>query len=222
MKRTLVPHATWSASLSPHPQGRRDSVSGVTLTILGTQALVNPLNGSVFRQHMYKVRNSLRFAVVAGALVAALECGPARLWALLVAVLAAIALAMADPAIGVTDEIEELAANAMGVSEFVTVGGARLQCEGAKFTGRVIHDWVCKAKLHFGDLKDTPADRTVVKRWLAEQMKAADMRDKDAIALVPVVTELVWVPLESDVVAARVKRSKVVAAMKMLCDPSQA
>lgn len=76
--------------------------------------------------------------------------------------------------------------------------------------------WVQRVKLHFGCVTDKPADQLCVKRWLAEQMKAADVRDADARNLIPVVAVLAAVPDADDLLALAVERTCVVGAMKAL------
>lgn len=76
--------------------------------------------------------------------------------------------------------------------------------------------WVQRVKLHFGSVTDKPADQLCVKRWLAEQMKAADVRDADARNLIPVVAVLAAVPDADDLFALAVERTCVVGAMKAL------
>lgn len=76
--------------------------------------------------------------------------------------------------------------------------------------------WVQRVKLHFGCITDKPADQLCVKRWLAEQMKSADVRDADARNLIPVVAVLSAVPDADDLFALAVERTCVVGALKAL------
>jgi hypothetical protein len=121
--------------------------------------------------------------------------------------------------------VEQLVALATGMHTATTLDGVVVATDAgdqAKRHARVVGKWLTIAKLHFGEVRDTPADRIAVKRWLAEQMKGADMRDSDAVKYIPMVVELMWTPLIGDIVAARMRDSRVVAALKMLAPQSGA
>lgn len=111
-------------------------------------------------------------------------------------------------------------AEIVGVGDTTTIGKAKacdkLDVVDKELTQGVLK-WLNAAKVHFGELRDTAADRICLKRWLGEKMKAADMRDKDALGLIPVVVELMFVPTIDDALAAQVKRSRVAATMKACC-----
>lgn len=84
---------------------------------------------------------------------------------------------------------------------------------------RGARDWVVRAKLHFGEVKDTPADQLCVKRWLAEQMKAADVRNVDAAGMIPVVAFMCTVPDSNDMLANFMRQSMVVKNARVLGGP---
>jgi hypothetical protein len=115
--------------------------------------------------------------------------------------------------------MEAYAASVLGVTEVTTIGGSQaadLLDEDDHRITKAVRKWVRKVKLHFGEVKDTPADQLCVKKWLAEQMKAEDMRDKDARGLIPVVAFLSSVPDSDDVVATFMRQSGVVNIMRIL------
>lgn len=97
-----------------------------------------------------------------------------------------------------SEEAEVTAAHGLGAEEAVEVGGRGAVDRPQMRVGgepKAVRKWVLKTKLHFGGvLNDTPADRIVARRWLAEQMKAEDMRDCDASQLIPVVVALACTP----------------------------
>lgn len=137
------------------------------------------------------------------------------------AVLAALAVgvAIAAPAVGTAAVIEGMVAEVLEVTAETSVGGTpvqgRLGANELAMSG-FVRDWVWEAKLHFGELKDTTADRICLKRWLGEQMKAGSVRKSDAIHYIPMIVELVFVPGIAEVLAARVAQSGVARLMRSL------
>lgn len=112
---------------------------------------------------------------------------------------------------------EGMAAEALGVAECTKVGGVAVNNDPeTQVVTAATRAWVRKVKLHFGEVKDTPAEQICVKRWLAEKMKEADMRDSDARGLIPVVAFLATVPDVDDVAAQCVRNSAVVRNMRVL------
>lgn len=122
-----------------------------------------------------------------------------------------------------TDEMEALAADLVGAGDATTIGSnlAETLNPDKALTASAIK-WIHKAKLHFGELKDTAADRICAKRWLAEAMKAADMRDVDAVCLIPLVVEMLFVPSVEEVFAHRLRHSRVAGVMKRMAGKSNA
>lgn len=103
-------------------------------------------------------------------------------------------------------EMEAVVANATGISKGTTIGGVvarSLLNEDQVTRGKAIRKWTRRARLQFGMLKDTTADRIVLRRWLAEQMKAEDMRDKDACRLIPFVVATFFLPTAEELEAAQ-------------------
>lgn len=116
-------------------------------------------------------------------------------------------------------QMEAYAASVLGVADVTTVSGVlvdKILDDGDRLLTRSVRQWVRKAKLHFGEVKDTRADQLCVKKWLAEQMKEADMRDKEARGLIPVVAFLSTVPDSDDAVANFMRHSGVVSIMRIL------
>lgn len=141
-----------------------------------------------------------------------------------VAAVAAVG-AMQVPSQVVPDEVEACVADMAGVADCTTVGGRSAEehlSHRNRELSRAAVEWIMRAKLHFGELKDTAADRICAKRWLAEEMKKADMRDKDACGLIPVVVEMLFVPTADDVFASKIKRSRVARTMKLLAETPSA
>jgi hypothetical protein len=178
-----------------------------------------------FRNWCFHARRSLRVVALAGAGVAVAASGTLAAVGLVAAVGAATASLTKKPHDPVPDKVEAYVADMLGVSDSVRFDG-KLAEEHLDEVDRGLTQsavkWVHELKMHFGELKDTSADRIVAKRWLAEQMKAADMRTKDAVALIPTVVELMFLPTLDELLAVMVRRSRVGGLMKALCPRSAA
>jgi hypothetical protein len=74
--------------------------------------------------------------------------------------------------------------------------------------------WLHRAILKFGRLQDTPADRRVLRLWLGGEMEKADMRHKDAVSLIPLVVEMMFIPGVEELVAARIRKSVLATMLK--------
>lgn len=138
---------------------------------------------------------------------------------------AAAALAISRPLQTVSDKMEAYVAEMVGAGDCTTIGGVRADQqldEEDKALSRAAVDWIQRAKLHFGELRDSAADRICAKRWLAEEMKKADMRNKDACGLIPIVVEMLFVPTTDEVLAAKLRRSRVAGAMRLLAGTTKA
>jgi len=72
---------------------------------------------------------------------------------------------------------------------------------------RPMREWFCAAYLRFGRLEDTPADRRTVHRWLADEMKAGNVRNKDAMDWIPAIIECMFIPTAGEVYATMVAKS---------------
>jgi hypothetical protein len=72
---------------------------------------------------------------------------------------------------------------------------------------RGIRTWLEEAICFFGRLEDTPADRQVLRKWLGAQMKAGDVRTKDAVDWIPMVVELYFLPTTGELRAQRIRDS---------------
>jgi len=112
-----------------------------------------------------------------------------------------------------------MVADVVGLADETRVDGeaatGKLDCADREIT-RSVRRWVRRAKLHFGEVKDSAADQLCVKRWLAEQMKAEDMREKDARGLIPIVAYLASVPDADDITANFIRHSSVVKHARFL------
>jgi hypothetical protein len=115
--------------------------------------------------------------------------------------------------------VEKLVAGAAGV-EVVAHGGAgrgwvssiqRPERDGNSdvdaMQPRVIRQWLNHSLLKFGRMVDTAADRRVLRLWLAEEMKKKDMRDADAVWIIPTVVELMFIPGAEELFADEVRNS---------------
>lgn len=82
-------------------------------------------------------------------------------------------------------------------------------------------EWVYRARVHFGTLDNTSADRKALERWCGEEIRKEhkDMRYKDVYCVVQMVCATYWLPREEDVVAAGMARSGVAQVMSTLAKP---
>lgn len=161
----------------------------------------------------YRLRHYLLCAALAGPFLAHFARGPARLALLCAGAAAAGARACAQIKDRPDDRMEAYVADIAGVGDVTEVGNATAEAvlDGVdKELTKGARKWLRKAKLHFGDLKDTTADRICLKRWLAEQMKGEDMRDKDACGMIPVVVTAMFIPTLDDVLGAQLADRKSV------------
>lgn len=118
--------------------------------------------------------------------------------------------------------VEATVSKVLGLASEVEINGitaSELLSDNERDRAKGIRRWVHRAKLHFGEVKDTPADILCVKRWLAEQMKADDVRDKDARRMIPMVAVLCTVPDRDDIAANMVRQSTVVQHARRLAGP---
>lgn len=81
-----------------------------------------------------------------------------------------------------------------------------------------IRKWLHRAKVKFGSMEDTPADRRVLELWLGDEMKKDDMRDWDIVKMRPLVVEFMFIPGLEDIVAKQVRESMSKKALKRLMD----
>lgn len=84
-------------------------------------------------------------------------------------------------------------------------------------------EWAARTRLHFGAPQDTPADRTVLARWVSRELcdKGANgrgsTRDSDVIGLstlVPIIVELALLPTTAEVEAKLIRESFLAAALR--------
>lgn len=124
---------------------------------------------------------------------------------------------LAPPRERLNEWTEALACAAMGLKKTAVVAGRRCEDiigERGLRRAKAVRRWVREAKLEFGELKDREADRIVLKRWLGERMRAADMRTKDAVQLIPLVVETFMLPTKEEVEAAAVGVSAAAGLMR--------
>lgn len=219
-------YAAWSVSHCPPPPGDRTSSSPrLTVSLFGTQLSAVTSLVDRLRHLSSRYRTGLLCATAAGAALALGVSGGPRVAGLAVAALAASAAYCSEPMQVVDDFIEAGVADMVGVGECTTIGSTKAEAllnDDTKKLSKSTVEWVMRAKLHFGELKDSAADRICAKRWLAEEMKKADMRDKDACGLIPVVVEMLFIPTSDDVFAAKVRKSRVATLMRHLAGPKPA
>lgn len=146
--------------------------------------------------------------------------GTAVVTPLVLASAAVAATYVGAPSDGVPDILEAAAATALGVADCGTVGGKALnsfdQSDADRELSAVTIRWLTEAKLAHGPLKDHEAERRMLWRWLAERMKEADMRNKDAVALIPIIIGLYWSPTIDDVVGHWVSKTRVAKLMRAI------
>lgn len=111
--------------------------------------------------------------------------------------------------------VEELVANVTGVPTEVSDSVPRVPLPGPLPTGGAVRHWLDLAILKFGRMQDTPADRRVLRLWLAEEMKKADMRNADIVRHIPTVVEFMFIPGVEELMAKLVRDS---ATKRMLVD----
>lgn len=81
---------------------------------------------------------------------------------------------------------------------------------------RMVRKWFELCYLQFGRCLDTPAERRIMFRWMAEEMKAQTVRVKDAMAWIPLVVEMMFVPTVDEIYASMVARSGTAVALKAM------
>lgn len=104
-------------------------------------------------------------------------------------------------------EVEHLVGEVVGLPVAVSAPEAGTPAPGPLPTGGAVRRWLDSAILKFGRMNDTPADRRVLRLWLAEEMKKADMRDRDAVRLIPLIVEFMFIPGVEDLMAKLVRES---------------
>ncbi|APG76261.1 hypothetical protein 1 [Changjiang tombus-like virus 6] len=114
--------------------------------------------------------------------------------------------------------VERLVSAVAGVDATVCADRDDNAAEGARTAvTRVVREWLNKAILRFGRMEDTPADRRVLRLWLGDEMKKADMRDKDAVAIIPTVVEFMFVPgmeeLQADEIRCSMMKQGLIRAV---------
>lgn len=105
------------------------------------------------------------------------------------------------------------------MENMVLVEGRAIKPAGQYFRTPVIMEWVHRLQLRFGGLQDTPADRRVARMWLADEMRTSDVRNADAVRLIPIVLELSFVPSQGDIIAKTLAATKTAAMLKAVCAP---
>lgn len=104
-------------------------------------------------------------------------------------------------------EVEHLVGQVTGVAVTVDQASKGVSYGGPLPAGGAVRRWLDAAILKFGRMNDTPADRRVLRLWLAEEMKRNDMRDADAVRLIPTVVEFMFIPGVEELLAKLVRDS---------------
>lgn len=223
MSTTLNYCAANTLSGPPTRQQKCFSHSVTTTSFLG--ATVTTDRGKTWwtRAKDWISRHRAMGAVVAVSAAVALPVAPVFSALTAAGLLAGVAACRPDERFLVPDLVESMVADVVGLADCTEVGVAGRtktadSCldDEAKGLTAAARKWVQRVKLHFGEVKDTPADLLCVKRWLAEQMKAEDMRDKDARGLIPVVAVLATVPDQDDILGNMVRQSAMVSNARFL------
>lgn len=202
------------------------TTAGVSAVEIAHRGRIHARTANVWQQlhsRLYSCRANfaaIGAAVASGAsyLAARGEGTAATIGVVAAASLGAVALCVRPPLL-FNDGIEKLVAGASGVA-VATHGGAgggwvssvqRPERDGGSgedvMQPRVIRQWLNHGLLKFGRLADTPADRRVLRLWLAEEMKKKDMRDADAVWIIPTVVELMFIPGAEELFADEVRNS---------------
>lgn len=132
----------------------------------------------------------------------------------------AIAHCCAEETAVVPDFVEAVVAEALGMGGNVVIGDKKasdmVAAGGAELQGncRFAREWSIRLRLHFGETRDTAADRIVYKRWLAEEMGKADVRYTDQAEYIPLVVELALMPDIHSLEGEFARRTRVAVGMK--------
>lgn len=119
-------------------------------------------------------------------------------------------------------EVEYLVGQVSGMPVSVLEASKGVSSPGPLPAGGAVRRWLDTAILKFGRMNDTPADRRVLRLWLAEEMKRADMRDADAVRLIPTVVEFMFIPGIEEFMAKMVRESCAKATlMEMYTAPTR-
>lgn len=218
-----IPYMGWLVSPTLVPEDMHTPAASSIITWLyGSSVTVSsPVIEAVGHQ-LYKWRKPLVMCAVAGGVVGLMASGPSRAIGVSVTASALVGLGLSKARQVVPDEVEACVADMVGAGESTTIGGipaVQLLSEGNRTLTKSAVEWTQRAKLHFGVLQDTTADRICARRWLAEEMKKADMRDRDACGLIPVVVEMLLIPTVDDIFAQKIRHSRVAKAMHALHGP---
>lgn len=112
--------------------------------------------------------------------------------------------------------IEQLVGAVAEVEVHVAKATQGVPAPGHLPVGGAVRRWLDASILKFGRMNDTPADRRVLRLWLAEEMKKADMRDFDAVRLIPTVVEFMFIPGAEELMAKMVRDSCAASALRAM------
>nr|WRQ65076.1 hypothetical protein [Tolivirales sp.] len=218
---TITYTSSWTVHPTPLPQGLNDSVSGPVTIVTSMGCLTaRSTRKERFRRWVYKHRSALTcgVSVVSGLLVLPVV-GVLGSVATLASAAACVQISSRGTPLDTapTERHEAVVAEVCQVEHMVMVDGRAIRPTGDSFCTPVVQEWVHKLQLHFGGLQDTAADRRVARMWLADEMKTADMRNKDAVRLIPVVIELAFLPQLGDIIAKSLAATKTAAMLKAIC-----
>jgi len=96
----------------------------------------------------------------------------------------------------------------------VELSGGAAKSNPAEFRACTAQKWVDTLLVRWGRPRSTDADKRAMLIWLGEEMKKANMRNRDIVRLAPVVFELSCLPGAGDLMAREVKLSEAAAMLR--------
>lgn len=199
----------WNVSPCRLPPAPTHSSTTVEIEIAGIKSKAVQNTRNRFQRWLWHARKQIRGAVVFGAAVLLPSVGLAA------PIVGASLLVGHHVSIRgshrvVCPEVDELAAAVLD-SGVVTINGKPAGPNSAhaallERTGlpvRLASEWHYRARLNFGRLDQTEADKKCLQRWLGDKIHAEhpDMRTKDKVAMIDLILALYWVPRDSEIIA---------------------
>lgn len=228
----MTTRAQWSVSPCPPPPGLNPYSTSVEAEVFGRQVKAQvsgrrgPLGGvrawlwdrGVSWQRLKSCRLATKFVVgVLGTAVASAS--------LPLAAACGLGLALGStgaPDLGTPLLLERQAIHLLDMQGITKVDGSDVvagspeEREMQALVTRPVREWFEQAYLRFGPLTDTQADRRILHLWLADEMKRATVRNKDAMLWIPLVVELMFIPTLESVYASMIARSGTARILKAM------
>lgn len=186
--------------------------------------------GNRFQRWLWRRAQPIRGAIVVSGLCMLPVCGllaPIAATSALVAHHVASRGALMAP----NPVIDEMAA-AIADSGCVTVNGTRAGLDSESHTKleamglplRLANEWHLRARLNFGRLDETEADKKCLYRWLGDRLSVEhpDLRTKDKVAITELVVAMYWVPRETEIIAQLCAKSGVATLLRAMAAQERA